>query len=105
MSPQKRTPWKFGLDSSTLLNQNLINNFGSEYINNRLTNVRLTNQLIKVPMIQYFPLQPTRKRGYPPCPNRWRESTYHLNQTFRTGMIYVPPVYTGKVRNGRIVFY
>ncbi len=102
-SKRRKKFWNYGLDSSSLLSQNLIDEFGDTYIKRNLTHAKFNKERIIVPMIQYFPLQPTRKMSYPPFPNPWRKSTYHLIEPFRTGMIYVPPVYAYRLRNGKLV--
>ena len=81
------------LDSSLYLSQKLYDKFGSEYVKNRVTQVSLVNKLIKVPSIQYFPLRPTCKNGYPSCPNAWKSSTYHLLYPLRTKIIKLPPFF------------
>lgn len=100
---KKNKFWKFGLDSSSLLNQNLVDNYGKDYINRNLTSATFNNYIIKIPNFQYLNIQPNRSYGYPPYPNISKESTYYLIKPFKCGMIYVPPVYSYKYRNGKII--
>ena len=82
-----------GWDSSTYLHHKLNNQYPKDYIKNRLTQVSFQDYTIQVPMILGSKGGPRRKFGYPPCPNRWSSSSYHLNKTFRTGMVKVYPPY------------
>lgn len=82
-----------GWDSSTYLQQKLDDQYPRDYTKNKLTKVSFQDYSIKVPIIFPNISVPRRKYGYPPCPNRWSSSTYHLNNTFRTGMVKVYPKY------------
>ena len=82
-----------GWDSSTYLQQKLDDQYPRDYTRNKLTKVSFQDYSIKVPIIFPSINAPRRKYGYPPCPNRWSSSTYHLNYTFKTGMVKVYPKY------------
>lgn len=82
-----------GWDSSTYLQQKLQDQYPGDYVKNRLTRVSFQKNLIKVPLISSSFTVPRRSSGYPPCPSRWSTSTYHLNKTFKTGMVKVYPHY------------
>lgn len=90
--------WEYGLSSSELHNQNMVNNRRAEYTKNKITQATLVDDVRIVPSI--IPLTNKNKLSHKPNSNTWKKSTYHLNQTFRTGMVKLQPVYTHKIRNG-----
>lgn len=90
--------WENGLSSSELHNQNMVDKYKSDYTKNKTTQAILVDDVRIVPSI--IPLSNHNVLSHRHSQNAWKKSTYHLNQTFRTGMVKLPPVYTHKIKNG-----
>ena len=67
----KKTPWKYGLDSSTVLQEKLLHAYGHEYLLQRIHIMQIQRGIHKT----LTPLG-ARTSGYPISNNQWR-SSYH----------------------------
>ena len=85
--------WQNGGSSSDLHTQNMIDKYGDDYTKNKLTKVILSNDTITIPVNMSYVNR--NALSYYSSNNAWRQSTYHLNYTFRTKMNKLPSYYSG----------
>lgn len=83
--------WENGQSASQAHEQRMVDTYKSEYTTNKLTQVSLVNNVRIVPSI--IPLSNHNVLSHNYCQNAWKTSTYHLNNTHRTGMVKLPPIF------------